>query len=155
MSANQKCYDDCSTHLDHNSWGGCRPGLDCPWYPSKLGEAHCESSANFAGVYSIHETAEICCQEHFGGTNIATCVGNSMADVEAEQQKVLDLLARNRYFWPDLYGKKNCVFDSGYDEWMEGAVCSSFGTLSTLSSPVIRTHIPFLYSAAISVVSVR
>ena len=107
---------------DFNPFGGCRPGKDCPWYPSKLGENHCESSSNFAGIHNVHETAEKCCQEHFGGGG--GCVQASYADVQTEKDLVQEKLARPRHFWPDLYGKKNCVFDSSYDDWMVGAVSS-------------------------------
>ena len=51
-----------------------------------------------------------------------SCVQKSVADVKAEEDLVQAKLGRPRYYWPDLYGKKNCVFDSGYDDWMEGAV---------------------------------
>lgn len=30
-------------------------------------------------------------------------------------------LARTKYFYPDMYGKQNCVFDSHYEDWMSGA----------------------------------
>mmetsp|Transcript_34642 Transcript_34642/g.58797 ORF Transcript_34642/g.58797 Transcript_34642/m.58797 type:complete len:181 (+) Transcript_34642:613-1155(+) len=112
LSANQQCYDGCTTHLDFNPFGGCRPGIDCPWFPDKLGGAYCSSSANFAGIYNLHETAEICCQEHFSAQNVNTCVAASVADVEFHQDLVQDQLARPRYYYPDLHGKKNCVFDS-------------------------------------------
>ena len=98
--------------------------MDCPWYPEKHGAAHCTSSANFAGIYNLHKTAEKCCEEHFGGGSVISCVQKSVADVKAEEDLVQKKLSRPRYYWPDLYGKKNCVFDSGYDDWMEGAVSS-------------------------------
>ena len=114
-------------HRDFNPFGGCRPGIDCPWYPDKHGKAHCTSSANFAGIYNLHESAEICCEEHFSALNVNSCVQNSSADVEAEEDLVQEKLARPRFYWPDLHGKKNCVFDSGYDVWMEEV--SSFNLL--------------------------
>ena len=93
--------------------------MDCPWYPDNLGAAHCTSSQNFAGIYNLHESAEKCCEEHFSAQNTNTCAQNSVADVEAQEQLTQDRLDRPRFYWPDLYGKKNCVFDSGYDDWME------------------------------------
>jgi len=121
LSANQQCYDGCTTHEDFNTWGGCRPGIDCPWYPDKHGKSHCTSSQNFAGIYNLHETAEICCSEHFSGGNVNSCAQLSRADVVAQEEMVLQKLKRPRYYWPDLHGKQNCVFDSDYNDWMEGA----------------------------------
>ncbi|KAL9179752.1 hypothetical protein ACHAXT_007722 [Thalassiosira profunda] len=121
LSANGKCYDGCLTQEDHNPYGGCVPGVDCPWYPSKLGEPHCESSANFAGVHGLRETAELCCKQHFGGLNQATCAADSKADVAAEEAKVAADLARQEFFYADQHGKQNCVFNSDYEDWMTGA----------------------------------
>eukprot|EP00578_Thalassiosira_sp_NH16_P025614 CAMPEP_0181100192 /NCGR_PEP_ID=MMETSP1071-20121207/13063_1 /TAXON_ID=35127 /ORGANISM="Thalassiosira sp., Strain NH16" /LENGTH=780 /DNA_ID=CAMNT_0023182907 /DNA_START=66 /DNA_END=2405 /DNA_ORIENTATION=+ len=121
LSANSKCYDGCMTHLDFNTYGGCHPGVDCPWHRSKTGEPHCESSANFAGIHGVRETAELCCKQHFSSVNLNTCVADSKADVAAEEAKVAQDLARKKYFYPDMYGKQNCVFDSDYYDWMMGA----------------------------------
>ena len=123
LSANQMCYDGCTTHLDFNPYGGCKPGLSqkeggCPWYRSKLGEPHCESSANFAGVHGLRESAELCCKQHFGSLNQEKCIQDSKDDVAAEQAKVESDLARPKHFYPDMYGKLNCVYDSGYEDWM-------------------------------------
>jgi len=117
------CYDGCTTHLDFNPYGGCKPGLSqkeggCPWYRSKLGEPHCESSANFAGVHGLRESAELCCKQHFGSLNQEKCIQDSKDDVAAEQAKVESDLARQKHFYPDMYGKLNCVYDSGYEDWM-------------------------------------
>lgn len=120
LSANQKCYDGCTTHEEFNPWGGCRPGIDCPWFPEKHGKSHCTSSANFAGIHNLHETAEICCKEQFGG-NVNSCVQSSITHVEAQIEIVQERLTRPRYYWPDLHGKENCVFDSDYNDWMEGS----------------------------------
>ena len=51
-----------------------------------------------------------------------SCVQSSIADVEAQKELVQEKLKRPRYYWPDLHGKKNCVFDSDYNDWMEGPV---------------------------------
>jgi len=120
LSAEQKCYDGCTTHLDFNPYGGCVPGVDCPWYPSKIGEPHCESSANFAGIHALRETAELCCKQHFRNINLDTCVNGSKADVAAEEAKVAQDLARTQYYYPDMHGKLNCVFNSHYEDWMAG-----------------------------------
>ena len=109
-------------HRDHNPYGGCHPGVDCPWYPSKTGEPHCESSANFAGIHGLRESAELCCRQHFSQLNRATCVIDSEADVAAEKAKVAQDLAREKYYYPDLHGKQNCVFSNHYEDWMMGAV---------------------------------
>ena len=118
------------SHRDHNPYGGCVPGVDCPWYPSKLGEPHCESSANFAGVHGLRETAELCCKQHFGGLNQATCAADSKADVAAEEAKVAADLARQEFFYADQHGKQNCVFNSDYEDWMTGAVRSACDVFS-------------------------
>ena len=100
--------------------------MDCPWFRSKLGEPNCESSANFAGVHGLRETAELCCKEHFSYLNQDTCVKDSIADLASKEAKVAQDLARQKYFYPDLYGKQNCVFDSDYEDWMMGEVRNVF-----------------------------
>ena len=119
-----------SSHRDFNPYGGCIPGVDCPWYRSKIGEPHCESSANFAGIHGLRETAESCCKMHFSALNVVSCVQNSIADVVAEEAKVAQDLARTKYFYPDMHGRQNCVFSSDYQDWMMGAVSGlgSFGS---------------------------
>lgn len=59
LSANQKCYDGCTTHLDFNPFGGCIPDVDCPWYPEPHGKTHCVSTVNIAGQYNIHRTGKV------------------------------------------------------------------------------------------------
>lgn len=49
----------------------------------------------------------------------------SEAAVEAAKAKVEQDLARQKFYWPDMHGRKNCVFDSGYDDFMAGAVSCS------------------------------
>ena len=71
---------------------------------------------------SLRESAELCCKQHFGNVNLATCVANSKADVAAEEAKVAADLARQKYFYPDMFGKQNCVYASDYDDWMMGDV---------------------------------
>lgn len=120
---------------EFNTYGGCHPGKaieqgGCPWYPSKTGEPHCESSANFAGIHALRETSELCCNQHFSYLDQATCVQSSKADVEAEEVKVAQDLARTKFFYPDMHGKKNCVFNSDYDDWMMGAVSSNSSKIS-------------------------
>lgn len=107
-------------HREFNPWGGCRPGVDCPWFPDKHGKSHCTSSANFAGIYNVHETVEMCCSEHF--YNVNSCVESSTRTIKAQKETVQKRLKRPRYYWPDLHGKQNCVFDSDYNDWMEGSV---------------------------------
>ena len=101
--------------------------IDCPWFPDKHGKSHCTSSANFAGIYNVHETVEICCSEHF--YNVNSCVENSIGAIDAQKEIVQKRLKRPRYYWPDLHGKQNCVFGSDYNDWMEGSV--SFFTEKT------------------------
>lgn len=96
----------------------CLLGVTCPWYRSKTGEPHCESSANFAGVHAIRETAELCCKQHFSQLNQDTCVKASNDDVAAALDKLAQDAARQQYFYPDMDGKLNCVIGSGYKDWM-------------------------------------
>jgi len=58
---------------------------------------------------------------HFSYIDLVTCVLNSIADVVAEEAKVAQDLARTKYFYPDMHGRKNCVFSSDYQDWMMGA----------------------------------
>ena len=113
-------------YRDFNPYAGCIAGHDCPWYRSKTGETHCESSPDIAGIHGLRETPELCCKQHFGYIDVTTCVADSLADVAAAKAKVEQDLARPHYYYPDLFGRKNCVRDSDYEDWMQGAVsCSS------------------------------
>ena len=40
----------------------------------------------------------------------------------AAKAKVEQDLARPHYYYPDLFGRKNCVRDGDYEDWMQGAV---------------------------------
>ena len=111
---------------DFNPYGGCTIGTggggDCPWYKSKTGEQHCESSADFAGIYALSASPEECCKRHFLNVNGATCLANSLADVTAVKAKDASDLVRTKYYYPDLFGRRNCVYDPDYQDWMGGAV---------------------------------
>lgn len=155
---------------DFNPFGGCAPGVDCPWYPSKLGENHCESSQNFAGplrcvmkiasqldclknwshethrlsvlprsgIYNLRETAELCCKQYFGSQDLTTCIEASEADVLTEEVLVAFKAARPKRYYPDMFAKQNCVFDSDYYDWMASIDVSSFGEKGYF---VLITHI--------------
>ena len=82
--------------------------IDCPWFPEKHGKSYCTSSTNFAGIYNLHETAEICCRKQFDG-NVDSCVQSSVADVKAQKELVREKTRRPRYYWPDLHGKVSCL----------------------------------------------
>mmetsp|Transcript_15776 Transcript_15776/g.32987 ORF Transcript_15776/g.32987 Transcript_15776/m.32987 type:complete len:657 (-) Transcript_15776:54-2024(-) len=118
LSANQRCYDGCTTHIDFNPFGGCIPGYDCPWYPSKMGETHCKSTPVIAGIYNIYRKVKECCEKHFSALNIDTCISDSKASVETAADETEVISTRTKYFYPDLYGRDNCVFNQYYYDWM-------------------------------------
>ncbi len=83
------------------------------------------SSPDFAGIHGLRETPELCCKQHFGHIDEATCVADSLADVAAAKAKADQDMARPHHYYPDLFGRKICVRDGNYDDWMMGAVRSS------------------------------
>ena len=111
---------------DFNLNCGCTVGTggggDCPWYKSKTGEEHCVSSADFAGIHALSATPKECCHRHFNNVDEATCVTNSLADIAVVQAKDVVDLQRTKFYYPDLHGRRNCVYDSDYQDWMEEAV---------------------------------
>jgi len=126
LSANQECYDGCTTHLDFNPFGGCSPGCDCPWYPDSSGKTNCVSTVNFAGIYSIHRTAEQCCQKHFSYLNIDSCVQASEGSILYAKEATTKREARPKQYYPDLYGRDNCIYHNGYYDWMMEAHSESY-----------------------------
>lgn len=119
-----------SCYRDFNPYGGCIPGSEngdgCPWHRSKKGDPWCESSADFAGVHALRSTPELCCKQHFSQLNQDTCVEKSRTSVVKAEAEVAQTLSRESYHYPDMHGKLNCVFDNLYEDWMMGAVSSSF-----------------------------
>ena len=138
----------CLVHFhfrDFNLYGGCTVGTggggDCPWYKSTTGEEYCVSSADFAGIHALSATPTECCHRHFKHVDTATCVMNSLADIAAVQAKDMYDLQRTKYYYPDLHGRRNCVYDSDYQDWMDGAV--SFVVVPyTLVDLFVTTCIP-------------
>ena len=120
---------------------GTGGGGDCPWYKSTTGEEHCVSSADFAGIHALSATPTECCHRHFKHVDTATCVINSLADIAVVQAKDMYDLQRTKYYYPDLHGRRNCVYDSDYQDWMDGAV--SFVVVPyTLVDLFVTTCIP-------------
>lgn len=66
---------------------------------------------------------------------------DSIADVSSEEAKVAQDLARQKYFYPDMYGKQNCVFDSDYEDWMMGEVRNTFTIILLIHCMLILTYI--------------
>lgn len=126
LSSNQECYDGCTTHLDFNPFGGCTPGCDCPWYPDSSGKTHCVSTVNFAGIYNIHRTAEQCCQKHFGYLDTGNCVEESEGSIAVAQDDTAERDMRPKYYYPDLFGRDNCIYHNGYYDWMMEANSESY-----------------------------
>ena len=75
-----------------------------------------------AGIYNLRETAELCCKQYFSSLNLATCIQASEADVLAEEGIVAFKATRPKRYYPDMFAKQNCVYDSDYYDWMEGDV---------------------------------
>ena len=107
---------------------------DCPWHPSEEG-GHCVSDYHIPNQFEIYRSAKECCQEHYGGSS--QCLTDSKtpgigfierlngfpnttnfyAPVEAEYLWQSERGQPEMWF-PDLYGKQNCVFGSNYEHWM-------------------------------------
>lgn len=68
-------------------------------------------------MHSTYASVEECCEVHFDQYN-GNCIQESIAAVEKAQLEALDQLSGPRFFWPDLVGKRNCVFDSNFKDWM-------------------------------------
>jgi len=134
LSSNQKCYDGCTTRTAFNPFGGCEPGVDCPWYPSSDGSTHCVSTVNAAGIYSIHRSAELCCGLHFSYLDTDDCVQDSQGSVETAKDKISEKENRPSKFYPDIYGRDNCVFHNGYFDWMMDSDSYLFETESDCCS---------------------
>ncbi len=49
-------------------------------------------------------------------------MADSLGYVAVAEAKVVQDLARPHHYYPDLFGRKNCVHDGDYDDWMLGAV---------------------------------
>ena len=104
---------------------------DCPWHPSDDG--YCKSEMHIPNEFEIYRSAKDCCQEHFGGS--AQCVtdsknlgansrssefpdtSNYYAPVEADNAWQTEQGQEPKWF-PDLYNKRNCVYGSNYESWM-------------------------------------
>ena len=95
--------------------------VHCPWSKSKTGEQHCVSSADFEGIHAHAATPKEWYHRHFSNVDEATCVANSLADIAKVQAKVCQT-CNEQYYYPDLFGRRNCVYDPDYQDWMEGAV---------------------------------
>lgn len=119
LSANSLCYDGCTTRTTFNPFGGCIPGTDCPWYPEPNGETWCVSTVNVAGQYRLSRTVEQCCEKHFSYLNLDACVQKSEQSVEVAKASVTETAERPKFYYPDLYGRNNCIYWNGYYEWME------------------------------------
>ena len=124
LSINQECYDSCSTGVNDstNPWAGCVGGRDCPWFPSPSGKEYCMSRVNMAGQYNLHRTAEQCCERHFSYRNINKCVAQSRKSVEKDKEDATRIEERPLFYYPDLWGRDNCIFNQYYYVWMEGTV---------------------------------
>lgn len=79
------------------------------------------------GIYNLRETAELCCKQYFSSHDLSTCIEASKADVLTEEGIVAFKATRPKRFYPDLFAKQNCVFDSDYYDWMVSVDVSSFG----------------------------
>lgn len=73
---------------------------------------------NFAGIYNIFRTAEQCCETHFSYLNIATCVADSEQSVDSARDTTTENANRPNYYYPDIYGRDNCIYHNGYFDWM-------------------------------------
>jgi len=127
LSANQQCYDGCTTHLDHNPFGGCEPGYDCPWYQDPSGQTHCVSTVNVAGQYNIFRNAIQCCERHFSYLDVENCVADSENSVDDAKKRHVEIAQRPSFYYPDVFGKDNCVYGNLYFEWMaQLIVCDDY-----------------------------
>ena len=71
---NNLCYVPCTESIDHNPFGVCIPGWDCPWFPDQMA-GHCRSEKYPSQRFQIYRTSGRCCDAHFGGTS--ACVQKS------------------------------------------------------------------------------
>jgi len=127
LSSNQQCYDGCTTHLDFNPFGGCIPGYDCPWYPDPSGKTFCVSTVNISGQYNIHRSSTKCCEKHFSYLKTEGCVGESEQSVEDAKDEQEQVALRPDFYYPDIYGRDNCIHGNGYYEWMMALiVCDDY-----------------------------
>lgn len=74
---------------------------------------------NVAGQYNLHRTEEQCCEKHFSYLNTGVCVGNSVKSVETAKETTAEKYDRQYHYYPDIYGRNNCIYFNGYYEWME------------------------------------
>jgi len=102
LDSNEQCYLTCVETINHNPFGGCSPGWDCPWFPDPT-TGHCKSEMhntqnngkvdkNFGltslksdGKTDLHgalgvsanifRTSKQCCEVHFNTS--ATCLQES------------------------------------------------------------------------------
>ena len=97
-----------------------------------------------AGQYNIHRTAKQCCEKHFSYININTCEQHSEWSVDIAKETTDELEGRPKYYYPDLYGRDNCVYWNGYYEWMTGAVSCCFIFTLDIQFPISRSLIVIL-----------
>ena len=55
--------------------------------------------------------------------NVDVCVSESKSSVEKAKAAVAEKkVAREGYYYPDLYGRDNCIYNDGYYDWMMDTV---------------------------------
>lgn len=84
------------------------------------------STVNFSGIYNIHRNAEQCCQAHFSYLDIDGCVQDSEGSVSDAETKTIVREERPEYYYPDIYGRDNCVYHNGYYDWMMETFSDSY-----------------------------
>ena len=113
--------------MDFNPFGGCIPGIDCPWYPDPSGKTFCVSTVNLSGQYNIHRTSTQCCEKHFSYLDTQGCVEESEQSVEDAKDDQEQVALRPYFYYPDIYGRDNCIYNNMYYEWMMALiVCDDY-----------------------------
>ena len=74
--------------------------------------------ASYTTLCAVHRTAKQCCEKHFSYLNINTCEQHSFWSVDIAKENSAEIEERPKYYYPDLYGRDNCVYWNGYYDWM-------------------------------------